>query len=250
MAPWHVVCNFTSEGDVGGPLDVYVGVSDGSQKSGSLLFRASACSRSICRSAASSASRVSASTALVSKSNLRFVPRAASTSCLQYLARRRGYRRNKEGDAPSEESVWPEDVETIDVAASPSWPFSNSCNTRSLAASRARCRSSSASFFKASRRTFCLLMSPTCATAPPKSPSYQFCILFAAQTGYQSAYSHSGLKVKRDRTHLGPSGRTPCKTDGPSGTLRGRARAAGRAYTRRTSASTRSLDVAARLAHL
>ncbi len=84
LAPWHVVCNFTSESDVGGPLDVYVGVSDGSQKSGSLLFKASACSRSICRSAASSASRVSVSTALVSKSNFRFVPRAASLT--QYVA--------------------------------------------------------------------------------------------------------------------------------------------------------------------
>ncbi len=74
--PWHVVCSFTSASDDGGPLVVYVGVSDGSQKSGSLLFNASACSRSICRRAASSASRVSFSTAVASKSNFRFVPRA------------------------------------------------------------------------------------------------------------------------------------------------------------------------------
>ena len=47
LPPWHVVWIFTSERDVGGPCEVYVGVRDGSQKSGSLLFSASACSRSI-----------------------------------------------------------------------------------------------------------------------------------------------------------------------------------------------------------
>ena len=52
----------------------------------------------------------------------------------------------------------------IEVAASPSWPLSNSRRTRSRAASRTRSRSSSASFFIASRRTFCRLMSPIWVT--------------------------------------------------------------------------------------
>ena len=46
--PWHVVCSFTFEREVDGALDVYVGVRDGSQKSDSLSFGASVCSRSIC----------------------------------------------------------------------------------------------------------------------------------------------------------------------------------------------------------
>jgi hypothetical protein len=37
----------TSASEDGGPLDVYVGVNEGSQKSGSLLRSAAACSRSI-----------------------------------------------------------------------------------------------------------------------------------------------------------------------------------------------------------
>jgi hypothetical protein len=57
-------------------VDVYVGVRDGNQKSGSLCFRASACSRSISRRAASSASCARISIVEVSNSNLRFVPRA------------------------------------------------------------------------------------------------------------------------------------------------------------------------------
>lgn len=55
---------------------MYVGVNEGSQKSGNLLFKASACSFSILRIATSSASRWSLSTAEESNSNLRFVPRA------------------------------------------------------------------------------------------------------------------------------------------------------------------------------
>lgn len=66
-------------------------------------------------------------------------------------------------DVRSEESR-ADDVEILDVAASPSCPFSNSRKTRSLAASRARSRSSSASFFNASNRTFCRLMSLICDT--------------------------------------------------------------------------------------
>lgn len=58
-------------------MDVYVGVKDGNQKSGSLCFRASACSRSISRRAASSASWARISIVEVSNSNLRFVPRAS-----------------------------------------------------------------------------------------------------------------------------------------------------------------------------
>lgn len=76
LPPRHVVCTFTSIKDCGGPLDVYVGVNDGSQKSGSLLRRASACSRSISRRAASSASCARVSTVEESKANLRFVPLA------------------------------------------------------------------------------------------------------------------------------------------------------------------------------
>jgi hypothetical protein len=73
--PRHVVWTLTSASDRGGPDEVYVGVREGSQKSGSLARRASACSRSIWRNAASSASRVRASTVEESKSNFRFVPR-------------------------------------------------------------------------------------------------------------------------------------------------------------------------------
>ncbi len=81
---WQGVCNFTSESDVGGSVDVYIGVSNGSQKSGSFIFRAPARSRSSCQSAASSAPRVRLSAAFGSKSTLRFVPRAASLT--QYPA--------------------------------------------------------------------------------------------------------------------------------------------------------------------
>lgn len=74
--PRHVVCSLTSVSDVGGPLVVYVGVSEGNQKSGSLCLSASACSRSICWSAASSASCARVSTVVDENENLRFVPRA------------------------------------------------------------------------------------------------------------------------------------------------------------------------------
>jgi hypothetical protein len=53
-----------------------VGVSEGSQKSGSLCRNDSACSRSICLRAASSASRVRVSTVEESKSSFRFDDRA------------------------------------------------------------------------------------------------------------------------------------------------------------------------------
>jgi hypothetical protein len=52
-------------------------VRDGSQKSGSLARRASACSFSSCKRASSSASWVRRSTSVVSNSNFRFFPRAA-----------------------------------------------------------------------------------------------------------------------------------------------------------------------------
>lgn len=76
LPPLQVVCNLTSFREVGGPVEVYVGVSEGSQKSGSLFFNDSACSRSISRRAASSASRARFSTVEESKANLRFVPLA------------------------------------------------------------------------------------------------------------------------------------------------------------------------------
>jgi len=47
LPPRHVVCTLTSASDDGGPFDVYVGVNEGNQKSGSLLRSAAACSRSI-----------------------------------------------------------------------------------------------------------------------------------------------------------------------------------------------------------
>jgi hypothetical protein len=56
LPPLQVVCTLTSFKESGGPFEEYVGVSEGSQKSGSLWRSASACSRSIWRSAASSAS--------------------------------------------------------------------------------------------------------------------------------------------------------------------------------------------------
>lgn len=75
LPPRQVVCTFTSASEDGGPLDVYVGVNDGNQKSGSLLRSAAACSRSICRNAASSASCATFSAAVESNANLRLVPR-------------------------------------------------------------------------------------------------------------------------------------------------------------------------------
>jgi len=72
--PRHVVCTFTSFRFLGGPDEVYVGVRLGSQKSGSLCFRFSACSRSIWRRAASSASCANLSTSVLSKLNLRLSP--------------------------------------------------------------------------------------------------------------------------------------------------------------------------------
>jgi hypothetical protein len=47
LPPRQVVCTLTSASEDGGPLEVYVGVNEGNQKSGSLLRRAAACSRSI-----------------------------------------------------------------------------------------------------------------------------------------------------------------------------------------------------------
>jgi len=44
--PRQVVVTLMFSKEVGGPLEVYVGVKEGSQKSGSLCLRASACSRS------------------------------------------------------------------------------------------------------------------------------------------------------------------------------------------------------------
>ena len=76
LPPRHVVCNLTSFNELGGPIEVYVGVSEGSQKSGSLWRRASACSRSIWRRANSSASWARFSTLLESKVNFRFSPLA------------------------------------------------------------------------------------------------------------------------------------------------------------------------------
>lgn len=75
LPPRQVVCTFTSASEEGGPLDVYVGVNEGNQKSGSLLRRAAACSRSICRRAASSASCTTFSAVVESNANLRLIPR-------------------------------------------------------------------------------------------------------------------------------------------------------------------------------
>lgn len=75
MPPRQVVRNLISASEDGGPLDVYVGVNEGNQKSGSLLRSAAACSRSIWRNAASSASCATFSAAVESNANLRFVPR-------------------------------------------------------------------------------------------------------------------------------------------------------------------------------
>jgi hypothetical protein len=74
--PRHVVRILTSLRELGKPFEVYVGVSEGNQKSGSLCRKDSACSRSICLRAASSASRVRASTVEESKSSFRFNDRA------------------------------------------------------------------------------------------------------------------------------------------------------------------------------
>lgn len=68
--PRQVVCSLTSCKLLGSPGDVYVGVNDGNQKSGSLCFNASACSFSIWRNAASSASSARFST--VDESNVNF----------------------------------------------------------------------------------------------------------------------------------------------------------------------------------
>lgn len=75
--PRQVVCSLTSCKLLGSPVDVYVGVSDGNQKSGSLCFSASACSFSIWRNAASSASSARFSTVEESKVNLRLRGRDA-----------------------------------------------------------------------------------------------------------------------------------------------------------------------------
>ena len=74
LPPLHVVWTLISINDCGGPLDVNVGVNEGSQKSGSLCFNASACSFSICATAASSASWARDSTVDEENSNLRLVP--------------------------------------------------------------------------------------------------------------------------------------------------------------------------------
>ena len=86
--PRQVVCNFTSASEVGGPLEVYVGVNEGNQKSGSLLRRAAACSRSIWRNAASSASCASFSAAVESNANFRFVPRPDQSKVSWKFARK------------------------------------------------------------------------------------------------------------------------------------------------------------------
>ena len=75
LPPRQVVRTLTSASEDGGPLEVYVGVNEGNQKSGSLLRSAAACSRSIWRNAASSASCATFSAAVESNANLRLVPR-------------------------------------------------------------------------------------------------------------------------------------------------------------------------------
>lgn len=87
LPPRHVVCSLTSVSDVGGPVEVYVGVSEGSQKSGNLCLSDSACSRSICLSAASSASCARVSAVVDEKENLRFVPRAKCCHCWDFRDR-------------------------------------------------------------------------------------------------------------------------------------------------------------------
>ena len=47
--PRRMSCEYTFGSHVGGPLDVHIGTGNASRGSGSLLFSASACSRSICQ---------------------------------------------------------------------------------------------------------------------------------------------------------------------------------------------------------
>jgi hypothetical protein len=75
LPPRQVVRTLMSAIEDGGPLEVYVGVNEGNQKSGSLLRSAAACSRSIWRDAASSASCATFSAAVESNANLRLIPR-------------------------------------------------------------------------------------------------------------------------------------------------------------------------------
>lgn len=146
-----------SERDVGGPPDEYVGVKDGSQKSGNLCLRASACSRSICRKAASSASLAFVSAVVESKANFRFVPRA--------VVGRHEIHESKPIDKDSQSSELVPEVVAVEAdAASPNWPLSNSSSTLSRAASRALSFSSSASRFNTSKRAFCFLISESCVT--------------------------------------------------------------------------------------
>lgn len=111
------------------------------------------------------------------------------------------------------------------VAASPSWPLSKSRSTRSRAASRARCFSSSASFLRASSLTFCRLMSSSWVTvceaygSPPKR--------------------HANGAAYQDRcTHI------PCRTCALSYTLRDLSLSADTVHMHRSGAWIHFLDVA------
>jgi hypothetical protein len=152
--PRHADCTLISLSERGAPA---VGMSDGSQKSESFALSASACSRSIWRAAASSASRARVSMADASSSNLRFVPRPA----MRQTPRRRWL---QGGGKPSS------GLPLVDRArlgpANPSCPRSNSASTRSRAAAFARACSSACSRLRASSRCFWRLMSFFCATAP------------------------------------------------------------------------------------
>jgi len=74
--------------------------------------------------------------------------------------------RGKEDHWDSRSSAPPPDLvpPAVGAIASPSWPFSNSSKTRSLAAALTLVRSSSASFFIPWSLSFCLLMSFFCIT--------------------------------------------------------------------------------------
>ena len=129
------------------------------------------------------------------------------------------------GSSPSFEDA--PDVVTEGVLANPSWPFSNSSRTRSRAASRALCLSSSASRFNASNRAFCRLISSSCVTN-------------------RRPFRHFAMNTRTPTlTHQGPCRRTLCRRGVLFGTLPAPALAVSTAHTRRTASSTRSLDVAA-----
>lgn len=206
--PRHIVCTLTSFNDDGGPLEVYVGVNDGSQKSGSFARNASACSFSICLSAPSSASLMSVSTVVESKSSFRFPGRAAEHSL--------SMKRRVDQNSPSFVS----DLEVVEGAFrfedKVRWPFSKSLNTRSLAAPNALSFSSSAFCLSFSSRSFCRFISFFCVTRDRN-------------------YSKVCL-IQRTRTHRGRCKRTPCKTSGPGHKLWGLLPFANRGNRHRNSA--------------